>query len=1282
MIYLTFDSNIWIYLLDNSWTLSNPLDHLEHWIDEKHIGILVPDIILTEWNNHKEAEKEYRVKKLKDFFRMAQELIPSPFIDEHNKPDNLSHIVEEQFSRIEKLIQTNSRILPIESATRLKAVEWGVAKKAPMHKKSSMADTLIVWTVIDFAIANPGHDYFFISNNTEDFYEGAPKKIHSHLKDHFETNKIKESRWLAQVIEELKLKLPVSIDIEAAKKERIIAKLEHQVYNPTIQKVVSNAEDSYLSNTTILDGIIGNPSPTPAQMAFAISLTKEDNSYAYHFYKNLKNALWLDHLIELGVYKPANNPLTEKTDKGFISPLWSPLLYLLNLAKDASFIADRNNVEKIIAIIDPISKDAKDNSRTWHLIIEIVIAIPNEIISIDFLGNIPVWVSSKFDNYIVGVRLCEDLLPKFLNAHSSPDALEKGEIVIREIFRLYRSEQSSPYNKKPGELYSPIFDYYLAKVSHQEQVIKQVVSNSKDELILYISSQLTRLLLDYPKGITTSIKAGTNRYSLIAFVKQKDALFVLRDVETENVIGETTITDFLSASESKLETSILSFLADNNIAYNAAENESHTLDIIIINLLRGKSYQLDSTPLYKLEADEDEKDLVAIFTKMLIALIREYVIQFPEQASSFLEQYWEQHPLPAHRRVILHIITGNWATTRLVFTSLLSKHPSVFYSHDYETEIYWLLKNNSGLFFETEIATVKQFIEKGPDNLLSEEHAESRQYWQLKWYAALKDHPEFGLSYKLLSEKFKRTQEDFDNEGEVRVRFGTVSPFTTEEILEKSNKEIVQFMLHFKPKDSWEEPNIDGMAERLGKAVESQPARFVEEIKLYLDVPFIYFYHMLNGLIEAWKNKQSFDWEKIIDFCTDYIDQPKFISGELKQAADSWHADSEWITGSIGRLLSSGMQHDENAFDASLLPKTKRLLLRLSQGLEIPKQGVRDKMDYPTYSLNSTAGKVLRALFDYSLKWARVNKTADEDEKWESDVKAAFEATMRKGIIDGFILQGMYFHQFYWLDKNWLTQHVNSLLTIEEDKWMAFMGGYSFSNAPNSKEVYAMMYPHYEKVIEKQLEFSNFNERTIVLHLVSYLFWGYETIKEKKLSYLYLTVMPPEAVSDFIQFISRNEKYYNQLKEEDKPAFQAIILSVWQLVHERFSTPDTEDEKTTVAALAKFLPFMATLDDTVTALILDSVTVMSEYYHWHELIEDLLTISETATNNQTAANIGKILLASDGLPLHTSYESEKLITLVTYLYENGQKATANKICDAISRQGNDFLREVYKKYNP
>ena len=58
MIYLTFDSNIWIYLLDSASKKSNPLDYIEHWIEEGLVKILLPEIIYKEWDKHREPQKK------------------------------------------------------------------------------------------------------------------------------------------------------------------------------------------------------------------------------------------------------------------------------------------------------------------------------------------------------------------------------------------------------------------------------------------------------------------------------------------------------------------------------------------------------------------------------------------------------------------------------------------------------------------------------------------------------------------------------------------------------------------------------------------------------------------------------------------------------------------------------------------------------------------------------------------------------------------------------------------------------------------------------------------------------------------------------------------------------------------------------------------------------------------------------------------------------------------------------------------------------------------------
>ena len=45
---------------------------------------------------------------------------------------------------------------------------------------------------------------------------------------------------------------------------------------------------------------------------------------------------------------------------------------------------------------------------------------------------------------------------------------------------------------------------------------------------------------------------------------------------------------------------------------------------------------------------------------------------------------------------------------------------------------------------------------------------------------------------------------------------------------------------------------------------------------------------------------------------------------------------------------------------------------------------------------------------------------------------------------------------------------------------------------------------------------------------------------------------------------------------------------------------------------------------------------MTEYYHWHGVIDDLIAFSKKENNTEVASNVGKILLKSTDLPLHTN----------------------------------------------
>jgi len=343
----------------------------------------------------------------------------------------------------------------------------------------------------------------------------------------------------------------------------------------------------------------------------------------------------------------------------------------------------------------------------------------------------------------------------------------------------------------------------------------------------------------------------------------------------------------------------------------------------------------------------------------------------------------------------LYVICENWNTTKSLFWELVKDNDALhlFSIYKYQKELYDLLHRSQQALGKEEKEILQNIINQGEQDEVNEQDENHKEYWQLRWYAALKDIDPFKEKYLSLSKSLNITNEHYENLGEVRMRSGSVSPISKDDLLEKSNQEIAEYIKNFKPKDRWEDPNISGLPDILGSAVETQPEKFADEIELYQDIAYIYSYSMLNAFCEAWKKQKAFNWEKVLRYCLHTLKNKKFYSGELKTENDTWNATADWVVGSIAHLLTDGLQNDKNAFDVSLLPLAKEIVQIMVSNLKRVDDFKGTNMDYPTYSLNSTAGKSLRALFDYSLQRARNLFKYEDKGKWEPEMQTLFEET-------------------------------------------------------------------------------------------------------------------------------------------------------------------------------------------------------------------------------------------------------------------------------------------------
>lgn len=720
---------------------------------------------------------------------------------------------------------------------------------------------------------------------------------------------------------------------------------------------------------------------------------------------------------------------------------------------------------------------------------------------------------------------------------------------------------------------------------------------------------------------------------------------------------------------------------------NYQQNEDNEQNLkILTGIVTGSRYDLflnekvSNLDDYYYRSDK----LVHAFSLIFRNLFHEKIKQNPESGRTLLKQFAfaNKYRLPFFRRIALFVIGENWEQSKGLFWEIVKENDPmlVFSTHFFYKDLYEVLNRNQTFLSKREIELIRKIIDLGPQN--KEEN--DREYWQFRWYSALRNILPFKECYEKFSNSLNLTYEHFEELGVMTLRKGSVSPFSIEEILKKDNKEILEFIHTFKPKDRWGEANIDGFSSALGKAVENRPDKFSNEIELFKDVYYIYVYHIIYGFREAWKNKKQFNWKKVLGFCKEYISAEKFTSGQFHIENDGWGTTADWVVGSIGNLLTEGMQSDSNAFDLSLLPIAKDILKILVPRLKSVNDFVQTNMDYPTYSVNSTAGKTLRALLDYSLRRARHLKSDDNLPKWEHDIKDLLEESFKKGIIDGYIFTGWYFEQFYFLDKDWITNKVKDYYNTDDKEWLAFLGGFAFGNPPFNKEIYLLFYPHYERAIKNDIRIKISYDRGIIRHIVAFYFWGFEELETEGLLLMIIHKNNHTDILELVNFVWRQESYLKSLKHEETKKFEEIIFNLWSYLAIKYECFDEEDERKILAELSKLIVFAPELNEANTSLLLKSICIGDRNFNYHYLFENLIRLRDRGEYSQTARYIGMILNSiqfNTYPPYFSEIDSNHTINLVIFLYENGEKEIANEFCNKMTKQGHEFLIELYNEYN-
>jgi hypothetical protein len=195
MIHLVIDTCVWIELCND--LLSEVRQKLTWLIEQKKVLLLLPSIVIEEWNRQKSKVLAERSQSVRGKIKNAKT------ISEYLSPDLADHLeemlttIDDEF--IEKTASAPIReiehlfavpttvVLNASDRAKVTAAEYALAKKAPFRMKNSMADALILLSATEYIISNGIKDSIFVSGNTQDFSSTSDKaKINEDLKDLFE----------------------------------------------------------------------------------------------------------------------------------------------------------------------------------------------------------------------------------------------------------------------------------------------------------------------------------------------------------------------------------------------------------------------------------------------------------------------------------------------------------------------------------------------------------------------------------------------------------------------------------------------------------------------------------------------------------------------------------------------------------------------------------------------------------------------------------------------------------------------------------------------------------------------------------------------------------------------------------------------------------------------------------------------------------------------------------------------------------------------------------------
>lgn len=646
------------------------------------------------------------------------------------------------------------------------------------------------------------------------------------------------------------------------------------------------------------------------------------------------------------------------------------------------------------------------------------------------------------------------------------------------------------------------------------------------------------------------------------------------------------------------------------------------------------------------------------------------------------------------RRIAILMIAESWNNYDRQFDTILDDPKEAYFSIEaYYPELSYLLKINAKALSLKQKSKLKKIFHNGPQKELPDNSREEYTlFWKQRWYKTLIDLPEFRKLHDEIKSKTKKEISEERTEESEFINFDK-SPVSVDDLLKKSNTEIIKYISDYKPKGDFPDFSPEGVQRKFQEAVKANPDKFTSDLEPFRATLPYTLSSLFSGLKEAWEENKNIDWKKTLQFIVTLIEKEDFWQKRLSQQRGNYNY-LDWALSSIAYLLQTGSKSDEHAFPEKLHGKVEAIIAIYIESLDRQKE--KSQGDTVTSALNSTWGKILTCLIYLGLREARLSDKKNEKKisKWSGSLKNSYEQALKENVVEAYILLGEYLPNLHYVDKAWAENQAKNIHLLKDDNlFEAFMDGYLFSG-----KVYDSLYKLLDKSYERALVI-DFKEKRMEERLIQHIAVGYlrgnEEIGKESLIDKLFSSSDPQNIKKVIEFtwhqkdfILDETQFTDKKAEEEKVKFREKIFALWQYIIEFYKRKRviTDEEEKTLSELNKLAVYVSELNEDFYKRLSFSAPYATIDYDSPFFIEYLNSIKEKGEKKQTAKYIGKLFLkmlkgAKDIFP---DYKWENIEEIVKFLYAANDKSVkelANQICILYGVNGNLKLRNLYEEYN-